>query len=115
MDANLCYQVVLIGGLDPASQEPLDDVWIFDSKGFPHLQSVEHREYFEFPCRVPWVSLRFDSSNMTAEETNNGKLWEIVFDGGQDVFSIQLPHFLQNTKGLALQQLMFCFISPSQS
>jgi hypothetical protein len=50
---------------------------------------------------------------MTAEETNNGKLWEIVFDGGQDVISIPLPHFLQNTKGLALRQLMFCFISPT--
>jgi hypothetical protein len=41
-DVVLVAQLVLVGGLDPANQKPLDDIWIIDAAG----------EDFRFPTRV---------------------------------------------------------------
>ena len=32
--------MLLIGGLDPKNQEPLEDIWIFDSAGQPFILIV---------------------------------------------------------------------------
>ena len=51
--------MVLIGGLDPKNQEPLEDIWIFDSAGRNFIQAKSAFYCFKHAKWHSWFKANF--------------------------------------------------------